>query len=95
MNLYLVTRIKECDYDEYDSFVCTAKTEKEARNMHPRDGTEIKWWKEWTSGDCNCSSWVKYTDRNDPNVLKVELLGQAEPDLKNIYRIVCSSFNAG
>ena len=35
MNLYRVDRQGETNYDEYDSFVCVAKDEEEARYLHP------------------------------------------------------------
>ena len=35
MNLYLIARIGETDYDEYDSAVVAAKTVREAQHTHP------------------------------------------------------------
>ncbi len=35
-NIYLVTRVDEVDYDQYESFVCSAINVREALYMSPR-----------------------------------------------------------
>jgi len=33
MNIYLITRIESCDYDEYDGYVILAKDTKHAKKL--------------------------------------------------------------
>lgn len=90
-NIYLVERTDGCSYDEYDSFVVIAKTEKEAREIHPR-GHKV--------GVCSYTgkpephplfdSWVKVDEIDS---LDVTLVGKAAKGQKP--GIVLSSFNAG
>ncbi len=97
MNIYLIKRRDECDYDEYDSAVVVAETEQDARNTHPA-GTGAKWgrievmggmelkWVEPSHG-WMCHDWVP------PETVLVELLGKAVCEYTP--RVVCASFNAG
>lgn len=93
MKLYLVERTDKWSYDDYDSFVCVAENEEQARWMMPdeyyirkedglyfqyADGTERK------ENEHNWSSWA--TNLSD---IKVTEIIPDEP------RIVLSSFNAG
>lgn len=80
MKLFLITRLGETDYDEYDSAVVAANSAEEARVMHPRDGGHIK--------DNEWSSWV-----SDPEQVEVQCIGTASPGTKK--DVICSSFNAG
>ncbi len=82
MKLYLVSQSENNDYDTYDSFVACAPDEETARNMDPCGGGPMNWGKGRYSSWCSSSSSVK-----------VELIGEANPDVKQ--GVVCSSFNAG
>jgi hypothetical protein len=66
MNIYLVTRTDEADYDEYDAMVVIAESEARAVKIHP-DG----------NGRTDGKFWV-----NDSATLKVELIGIAKDDEK-------------
>lgn len=89
------------DYDTYDSFVCIAKDEDEARKMHPSDiVTHVsngKWMGTYSGGsnivteyETGCSGWVDYCDIDK---IKVTLIGMANPDEE--CGIIVASFNAG
>lgn len=85
--IWRVSRPDEHGYDEYDSFVCAAKTEKKAREMHP-------WWPlyKW-----NGTTW-KSTAREDrgwphPDSLIILELGIANKGIEE--GVLCASFNAG
>mgnify|MGYP003463396401 CR=1 FL=1 len=90
MNIYLVARTDRVDYDEFDSFVVIAKTEEEAKNIHPyykeeEDAKEEAWyWK-------NSHSWVK---KDDLYSLTITLIGKATKEYK-VRKVICASFNAG
>ena len=60
MNIYKVTRHDDSDFDEYESFVCYAENESDARNTNPDD--------EYIS-----IPWATYADINN---LIVELIGE-------------------
>ena len=80
MNIYLCSQDENCDYDTYDSFVCYAETEEQARNIYPTSpnyNTEPEW-----------DTWA-----SSPEKVTVELLGTALPGSE--VGVICSSFNAG
>lgn len=82
MKLYLwkIERTDNWGYDEYSDAVVVARTEADARMIHP-GGEERDW--EWTS------SWpVK------PEELKVTKVGTAAPEL-TAGTVVVASFHAG
>lgn len=82
-------------YDVHDSFICSAESEDEARNMNPEYSGEA-YFKDgvWYIND-------KYTDGPkvystswcNPNKAEVTLIGKTDESLEN--GIVLSSFNAG
>lgn len=87
MNLYLVTRIDNWGYDEFDSFVVAAKTTEEAANIHPyyelhdpryvdppRDNYDHVW--------------------TTPENIQVKYIGKAAKEYTEV-QIICASFNAG
>ena len=78
-NLYLITRPDAPDYDEFDSAVVCAKSEEEARMIHP--GCY-----DWDGKASPHDSWV------DADKVTVELLGKAKMQFDPV---VCASFNAG
>lgn len=93
MNIYSVKRTDTIGWDEYDSFVCYAKTEKDARSIFPHSSYERKvskfneegaWDNVWDS------SWVMSEDIDS---LAVTLIGTS--DKVEEEKIIVSSFNAG
>ena len=82
MNLYLITRPEQWDYDQYDSAVVCALSEADARMIHPggRD--------DWNGIRERYDSWV-----NADSVI-VTLIGVADPACGQ-GSIICASFNAG
>lgn len=80
MNLYLVKQDENTDWDTYDSFVCAAETEDDARNLVPD---------EFTSFGDSLSSWC-----SSPDKATVTLIGVAVKNVEE-GEILCASFNAG
>lgn len=80
MNLYLLTQDESTGYDTYDSVVVAAKSEDEARKIHPSE-----WVDGWdNSGGDWCSS---------PESVTVKMIGKAVKGTQ--AGVVLSSFNAG
>lgn len=93
MNIYLVQQDIVKGYDTYDSFVCVAESEQEAREMHPseyvthhKDGV---WYSNEYEHDFN--DWVEFKDIDK---VKVTSIGVAF-HYKNNNKIIIASFNAG
>lgn len=83
MNIYLISRTDSYGYDEYSDAVVVAKSEEEARKIHPSDLVEGD---SWTAEE-NYGSWIS------PDKVEVTLIGKAT---KGIGKgIVCASFHAG
>lgn len=82
MYLYKISQDVNDNYDTYDSAIVVAKSEDEARLIHPR-GTEREPW------DGIIGTWA-----GDPSQVQVELIGIAEPTLEP-GTVVLASFNAG
>ena len=82
MNLYLISRHDRCDYDEYSDAIVAAKSEDEARLIHPSTLQDESW---VTKKDY--SSWVP------PHNVVVQLVGHATKEIKK--GVVCASFHAG
>ena len=93
MFIYLVERISQHGWDDYDSFVCVAKSPRHARRLHPSDEA-YKWNEEASAWEApsgyrppHNSGWVLPCETN------VTLLGRAKRGQP--LGIVCASFNAG
>ena len=86
MKIWLVARPEEhgVGYDEYDSFVCQAKTEDEARNLFPRSYHQPRKWNE-------CDTWI---NEDQLHTLIVTLLGVSD-DQDSPPSVILASFNAG
>lgn len=90
--IYLVERTDSVGYDDYDSFVCFANSEEEARWLVPdpefhmwKDGVYCYSYREQAPVNMNYTSWVA-----DPKTLKVtELTSSDKP------KVILASFNAG
>lgn len=106
MNLYLVSQEENQTYQTYDSFVVVAAGKESARYTYPYDPTyespntyiwdkdKQNWYSLYSDGtrsyeDTKHGPWTTRISK-----IKVELIGKAEPHLKEGL-IVCSSFNAG
>ena len=82
MKIWLVAQPeKYVGYDEFDAFVCVARTEEEARGLFPGNWESQDWSSTWVSKDML-------------HTLNVTLLGNAigqytEPS------VILASFNAG
>ena len=86
MNLYLITRNDDADYDEYDSAVVAAPDEEAAKDLIERNS------KYWTN-----TTW-KYVakglvEEHTKLDITIELIGTAIDEMQ--YGIVVASFNAG
>jgi hypothetical protein len=79
MNLYLISQNQNIGYDTYDSAVVVAKSEEDARLIHPRNT-------DWNGTDDSYGAWC-VKER-----VKVQLIGKA---VKGISGVICASFNAG
>jgi len=82
MNLYLISQNKNVNYDTFDSAIVAARTNKEARMIHPDgdddwDSEKDSWYGSWTSAE---------------NV-KAELIGVAKKGTTK--GVVLASYNAG
>jgi hypothetical protein len=93
MNIYLVSQDENNGYDTYDSFVCYAESEEDARVMSPSPHYIWKnssWNFLYSDGSyeqCNSSAWCH------PNLVEVELIGITSEDVES--GVVLASFNAG
>lgn len=97
MKLWLLTQMKNRDYNTYDSVVVSAETKEDARKIHP-DGTYI-----W---DDEVSNWYRYNFNREkiytanpnswvyPNEVIVVYLGEAVSDMTP-NTVICASFIAG
>lgn len=83
MNIYLISQNINTDYDSYDSAVVVAKSEEDARMIHPSQN-------EWDGEVAMFESWAAAKD------VKVEFLATLPEGSE--YKegdLICSSFNAG
>ena len=93
MNIYLVTQDKNNDYDTYDSFVCYAETEDEARVMAP---SEYYIWKNDTWNFVYLDGSYKPSRFDSwcyPKYVEVTLVGSTNEDVES--GVILASFNAG
>ena len=74
MNLYLVRRTSDCDYNEYEAAVVCAETEDAARLTHP-DG-----YSQWVNGAWD--NWRGGEKWDPPDRVTVQLLGEAVEGLE-------------
>lgn len=100
MKLFLISQDKVNGYDTYDSAVVSAKSEADARNIHPWEFvthvTNGKWMGTYSGGKNIGSeyenddgySWPKYSDID---CVKVEYLGETDKP----RGVIIASYNAG
>lgn len=108
MKLFLVSQEMHTHYDSYDSFVCAAETEDEARHTYPTRDDDYETW-HW---DSVLSDWFSiardgvtkhyhgykagedsYEGWVHADDVQVKYLGEADPSIEK--GVVCSSYNAG
>lgn len=90
MNIYLVQQDIVTGYDTYDSFVCVAESEQEAREMHPSDFEGLPNQDSWKEDFIFGSLWVEFKDIDK---VKVTSIGVAHSWQQK--GIIIASFNAG
>ena len=95
MNLYLVTRQDDIEYDEYASMVVAAENEESATHISPDDYHKWEagnWYEYYADGT---KQLVEYFDAwpADISTLKVVLLGTAVEGTQEGK--ILASFNAG
>lgn len=90
MNIYKVSQDFNTDYDSYDSFVCYAEGEEEAREIFPTNGKSFI---EMISQDLDEKYYVDKLWTSDKSEIKVELLGTAKEGSEK--DVILASFNAG
>ena len=102
LQIFKVVREDSIDYDEYSGFICVAANELEARQMHPRPTSYIKW-----SNDNSCwmvrygvMEWERedyHSWTNDIDSLTVTLVGESlpGPDGTQERGVLLASFHAG
>ncbi len=102
MKLFLISQDVNNDYDTFDSAVVAAKSEQDAREIHPSEfvthvtdglwmGTYSERAKksgEYETENGGFNSWLEHPDIDQ---VKVEYLGQTQKE----RGVICASFNAG
>ncbi len=98
MNLYLIKQYENNNYDTFDSAVVVAKSEDQARLIHPSSGLEkIKVFDYENKRYSHQDWWVIKRGTEEwcqPCDVKIELIGE-DCNNKPAGFVVCSSFNAG
>lgn len=91
MKIYKVERTDKWSYDDYDSFICVAENEEQARWMVPdpeyhmwKDGVYCYSYRDQEPVNTDISSWTK-----NPNTLKITEINPIQPE------VLLASFNAG
>lgn len=90
MKTWLVWQDSNNEEDTYQSFVCSAETEYDARHMYPHNNPRF-FWKDNTW----CYYWenVLYTDKGSewvsPDKVVVEFLGESN---KRQAEVICADF---
>ena len=95
MNLYLVSQDVNNDYDTYDSFVCVADNEGDARKIHPASSDYQvvggNWCYRTELGDLQIYSNLEWCLCED---VDVQLIGIADSKYTE-EQVILASFNAG
>ena len=88
MNLYLLTQTETVGYDTFDAMVVAAKSEDEARKIHPYNNSSLRPDEDPWDEEPFFASWAL-----TPEAVTVTLLGVAKRGTK--AGIILTSFNAG
>ena len=84
MNIYKLTQTENNDYDTFDAIIVTAKTESDAKLIHPYKDKSWFTSAEWTE---SYSAWA-----TDPSHVTATLIGVGNHEAG---LIIMTSFNAG
>ena len=84
MKLFLVKRLDDWGYDEFDSFVCAAKSSDDALKMHP-----IWDWNDDGKKDHIDTGEIPWLEKDK---LSVTEIGESNTDEE---KVIIASFNAG
>ena len=92
MNIYLVKRIDSVSYDEYDSFICTAENEINARKTYPSytfyEHRNNHWFDTRLGNSATgCDEWI-----DDIKTLAIEKIGISQSKKECV---ILASYNAG
>jgi hypothetical protein len=80
--VYLVSQDIVTGWDTYDSFICTAQDEEEARNLYPGGGTLLEL-------PCFYHDWPGQDQKSSIRVVQIGI------SFVQDTQVVCASFNAG
>ena len=92
MNLYLVSQNENDGYDTFDSFICAAESEQNAREIHPF-GYQDKDCDEYSEEDDNWFYDDTWVSKDKIGKVKVKQIGVADPSIPK--GVILASFNAG
>ena len=84
MNIYKLTQTENNDYDTFDAIIVTAKTEQDARAIHPEQNSSWFTLHNWTEKH---ATWA-----TDPSHVTATLIGVGNHEAG---LIIMTSFNAG
>lgn len=103
MKLYLLSQDINDGWDTYDSCVVCAKSEEEARLIHPSEFVTHCDDKNWFGTHSNKEnlgqeyitedSFGTWVNRTEVDKINVEYIGEAKEGMKS--GVICASFNAG
>ena len=86
MNIYLVRRTDDWGYDQYDSFVCVAESEEQAKLLNPHYDPYFEDEMFYNFNE-RCWCWV-----NSPDLLEAIKIGVSDEDK---VKVILASYNAG
>jgi hypothetical protein len=92
MNLYLIKRLDNWTYDDYDSAVVAAKSVEAARKMNPA-AISVRYDPKKDTDENTWTSWILPKDRTE-EMIEVRLVGKADKSITEPC-VLCASFNAG
>jgi len=100
MKLFLLSQDIVRGYDTYDSVVVSAKSEKDARSIHPSNSvTHVKngvWMGTYSGGPNRGNEYVYGNSRTWPGSSDIDKISVKYLGETNIERgVICASFKAG
>ena len=91
MNIYLISCPINLGYDNYSSAVVVARSEQEARMLHPSG--RYAWANGRWENECGDEAWDKWPN---PPAVNVRCIGMELPDQCSVEpRIILASYHAG
>lgn len=82
--LWKISQSKRTGYDIFDSAVVCARSEEEAKEIHP-----MLSYGSWVTVDWNSDTWA-----NSPNDVEAHKIGTADESLQ-VGTVILASYNAG